>query len=157
MCFWPKKSTIPLTKSPYSSGMAPCDFFLFPKLKKTFRVHRFVAVELWEVFWRLEEALAQVSNGNYFEAELKIVVSFSNTRRKSEQALARESFLSPRENLYKLGTFLASLKSFGCSLFDRKFRTNFDIWMNLNCKLFRPNCKEEFMLIFICTHTANTK
>ena len=32
--FWPKNNTIMLPQPPYSSDLAPCDLFLFPKLKR---------------------------------------------------------------------------------------------------------------------------
>jgi hypothetical protein len=39
--FWPKKSIMKMDHPPYSPDLAPCDFWLFPKLKTAFKGHRF--------------------------------------------------------------------------------------------------------------------
>jgi hypothetical protein len=39
--FLAKKSTLTLDCAPYSPDLAPCDFWLFPKLKTTLKGHRF--------------------------------------------------------------------------------------------------------------------
>jgi hypothetical protein len=38
--FWPKKSIMKLDHPPYSPDLAPCDFWLFPKLKTALKGHR---------------------------------------------------------------------------------------------------------------------
>jgi hypothetical protein len=39
--FWPKKLIMKLDHPPYSPDLAPCDFWLFPKLKTALKGHRF--------------------------------------------------------------------------------------------------------------------
>jgi len=43
--FLAKHSTAQLQQPPYSPDLAPCDFFLFPRLKKVLKEHRFEATE----------------------------------------------------------------------------------------------------------------
>ena len=43
--FLAKHGTAQLRQSPYSPDLAPCDFFLFPRLKKILKGHRFEAKE----------------------------------------------------------------------------------------------------------------
>ena len=43
--FLAKHSTARLHQPPYSPDLAPCDFFLFPRLKKVLKGHRFEATE----------------------------------------------------------------------------------------------------------------
>ena len=43
--FLAKHATVQLQQPPYSPVLAPCDFFLFPRLKKVLKGHRFEATE----------------------------------------------------------------------------------------------------------------
>jgi len=43
--FLAKHGTAQLQQPPYSPDLAPCDFFLFPRLKKVPKEHRFEAAE----------------------------------------------------------------------------------------------------------------
>jgi len=43
--FLAKHDTAQLQQPPYSPDLAPCDFFLFPRLKKVLKGHRFEATE----------------------------------------------------------------------------------------------------------------
>ena len=43
--FLGKHGTAQLQQPPYSPDLAPCDFFLFPRLKKVVKGHRFEATE----------------------------------------------------------------------------------------------------------------
>jgi len=43
--FLAKHSTAQLQQLPYSPDLAPCDFFLFPRLKKVLKGHQFEATE----------------------------------------------------------------------------------------------------------------
>jgi len=43
--FLAKHSTAQLQQPPYSPDLAPCDFLLFPRLKKVLKGHRFEAIE----------------------------------------------------------------------------------------------------------------
>jgi len=43
--FLAKHGTTQLQQLPYSPDLAPCDFFLFPRLKKVLKGHRFEATE----------------------------------------------------------------------------------------------------------------
>jgi len=43
--FLGKHGTTQLQQLPYSPDLAPCDFFLFPRLKKVLKGHRFEAME----------------------------------------------------------------------------------------------------------------
>ncbi|CAK9827582.1 Mariner Mos1 transposase [Anthophora retusa] len=85
--FLAKNSTNVIEQAPYSSDMAPCDFFLFPKLKLPLRGRRFESIEAikensqelkalpssafkkcfedWEKRWRMCIA----SDGAYFEGD----------------------------------------------------------------------------------------
>ena len=42
--FLAKNNTVTMPQPPYSPDMAPCDFFLFPKIKKTLKGRRFTAI-----------------------------------------------------------------------------------------------------------------
>jgi len=43
--FLAKHGTAQLQQAPYSPDLAPCDFFLFPRLKKVLKGHRLEATE----------------------------------------------------------------------------------------------------------------
>ena len=43
--FLAKHGTAQLQQPPYSPDLAPCDFFLFPRLKKVLKGHRFETTE----------------------------------------------------------------------------------------------------------------
>lgn len=43
--FLAKNNTTVLAQPPYSPDLAPCDFFLFPKLKKSMKGHRYSTIE----------------------------------------------------------------------------------------------------------------
>ena len=76
------------TRAPYSSDMAPCDFFLFPKIKRTLKGRRFTAIddiksellkelkdipeiEFEKCFedWTKRWHKYIISNGDYFEGD----------------------------------------------------------------------------------------
>ena len=42
--FLAKNNTVTMPQPPYSPNMAPCDFFLFPKIKRTLKCRRFTAI-----------------------------------------------------------------------------------------------------------------
>ncbi|EFN77077.1 hypothetical protein EAI_02958, partial [Harpegnathos saltator] len=43
--FLVKHNTVVMPQPPYSPDMAPCDFFLFPKLKRTLKGQRFSTID----------------------------------------------------------------------------------------------------------------
>ena len=43
--FLAKNNTVTMPQPPYSPDMAPCDFFLFPKIKRTLKGRRFTAID----------------------------------------------------------------------------------------------------------------
>jgi len=43
--FLAKYKTVTMHQSPYSPNMAPCDFFLFPKIKRTLKGRRFIRID----------------------------------------------------------------------------------------------------------------
>ena len=43
--FWSNTTPLSCSSPPYSPDLAPCDFFLFPRLKKILTGHRFEATE----------------------------------------------------------------------------------------------------------------
>jgi len=57
--FLTKNGMTPLTHPPYSPDLAPCDFFLFPRMKKVLKGKRFADVE--EVKKKTTEALNGIS------------------------------------------------------------------------------------------------
>ena len=82
------QQSLTMPQPPYSPDMAPCDFFLFPKIKKTLKGRRFTAIddiksaslkelkaipkiefekcfEDWKKRWRK----CIISNGDYFEGD----------------------------------------------------------------------------------------
>jgi transposase len=42
--FWAKSNTVVTPQPLYSPDMAPCDFFLFPKMKKTLKGRHFTSI-----------------------------------------------------------------------------------------------------------------
>jgi hypothetical protein len=46
--FLAKHNILSLPQPPYSPDLAPCDFFLFPQLKKTMKVRRFDYVKIYK-------------------------------------------------------------------------------------------------------------
>jgi len=53
--FLAKHGTAQLQQSPYSPDLAPCDFFLFPRLKKVLKGHQFEAME--DIKWNSTKTL----------------------------------------------------------------------------------------------------
>ena len=43
--FLAKNNTVTMSQPPYSPDMAPCDFFLFPKIKRTLKGRSFTAID----------------------------------------------------------------------------------------------------------------
>ena len=43
--FLPKNNTVIMPQPPYSPGLAPCDFFLFARLKRPMKVRRFATIK----------------------------------------------------------------------------------------------------------------
>ena len=43
--FLAKNNTVTMLQPPYSPDMTPCDFFLFPKMKRTLKGRRFTAID----------------------------------------------------------------------------------------------------------------
>ena len=43
--FWAKNNTVIMPQQPYSPDLAPCDFFLFPRLKGSMKGRRFATIE----------------------------------------------------------------------------------------------------------------
>ena len=70
--FLVKNNTVIMPQPPYSPDLAPCDFFLFPRLKRPMKGRRFATIEemetgsghtkkcISEVLRGLEKTLAQV-------------------------------------------------------------------------------------------------
>ena len=88
--FLAKHGTAQLQQPPYSPDLAPCDFFLFPRLKKVLKGYRFEAMEninqnsmktlldiLKEEFtkcfqqWQQRWAKCVAAEGNYVEDRVK--------------------------------------------------------------------------------------
>ena len=84
--FLAKNNTMP--QPPYSPDMAPCHFFLFPKIKRTLKGRRFTAIddiksaslkelkaitkiEFQKCFedWKKRWHKCIISNGDYFEGD----------------------------------------------------------------------------------------
>ena len=85
--FWPKQYYND-AQPPYSADMAPCDFFLFPKIKRTLKGRRFTAIddiksaslkelkaipkiEFEKCFedWKMRWHKCIISNGDCFEGD----------------------------------------------------------------------------------------
>jgi len=66
--FLAKNATVIMPQPPYSPDMAPCDFFLFPKLKRTLKGRRFANIEEIKTE-SLEElkAISKIAFHKYFE------------------------------------------------------------------------------------------
>lgn len=68
-----KNNTLMMPQPPYSPDLAPCDFFLFPKLKRPLKGRRYATIdddffkcfEDWEKRWHK----CIISEGNYFEGD----------------------------------------------------------------------------------------
>ncbi|EZA62238.1 Histone-lysine N-methyltransferase SETMAR [Ooceraea biroi] len=68
-----------MPQPPYSPDMAPCDFFLFPKIKNTMKGRRFANIEeikttencFQKCFkdWKKRWHKCIISNGDYFEGD----------------------------------------------------------------------------------------
>ena len=56
--FLAKHGTTRLQQPPYSPDLAPCDFFLFPRLKKVLKGHRFEALE--DIKWNSMKTLLYI-------------------------------------------------------------------------------------------------
>jgi len=54
-----------LSHAPYSPDLAPCDFFLFPRMKKNMKGHRYEDLE--EVKMQTRKELAAISKKEYEE------------------------------------------------------------------------------------------
>ena len=86
--FLAKTNTIMMPQPPYSPDMAPCDFFLFPKLKRPMKGRRYATIDeiktaskeelnkitkndFWKCFedWKKHWHKCIISNGNYFEGD----------------------------------------------------------------------------------------
>ena len=86
--FLAKNNTVTMPRPPYSLDMAPCDFFLFPKIKRTLRGRRFTAIddinsaslkelkailkiEFEKCFedWKKRWHKCIIPNGDYFEGD----------------------------------------------------------------------------------------
>ena len=86
--FLAKNNTVTMPHSPYSPDMAPCNFFLFPKIKRTLKGRRFTAIddiksaslkklkaipkiEFEKCFedWKKRWHKCIISNGDYFEGD----------------------------------------------------------------------------------------
>ncbi|PNF37233.1 hypothetical protein B7P43_G00377 [Cryptotermes secundus] len=86
--FLAKNNTVTMPQPPYSPDMAPCDFFLFPKIKRTLKGRRFTSIddiksaslkelkaipkiEFEKCFddWKKRWCKCIISNGDYFEGD----------------------------------------------------------------------------------------
>ena len=86
--FLAKNNTVTMPQPPYSPDMGPCDFFLFQKIKRTFKARRFTAIddiksaslkklkaipkiEFEKCFedWKKHWHKCIISNGDYFEGD----------------------------------------------------------------------------------------
>lgn len=86
--FLAKNNTVMMPQPPYSPDMAPCDFFLFPKIKRTLKGRRFTSIddiksaslkelnaipkiEFQNCFgdWKKRWRKCIISNGDYFEGD----------------------------------------------------------------------------------------
>jgi len=86
--FLAKNNTVMMPQPPYSPDMAPCDFFLFPKIKRTLKGRRFTSIddiksaslkelkaiskiEFEKCFedWKKRWHKCIISNGDYFEGD----------------------------------------------------------------------------------------
>ncbi|XP_033610182.1 uncharacterized protein LOC111871520 isoform X2 [Cryptotermes secundus] len=86
--FLAKNNTVTMPQPPYSPDMAPCDFFLFPKIKRTLKGRRFTSIddiksaslkelkaipkiEFEKCFddWKKRWRKCIISNGDYFEGD----------------------------------------------------------------------------------------
>jgi len=63
--FWPKTT-------PYSLDLAPCDFLLFPKLKRSMKGRKFATIEEIKITTSLEELKAMKSQKTHIRSASKI-------------------------------------------------------------------------------------
>jgi len=63
--FWPKTT-------PYSPDLAPCDFLLFPKLKRPMKGRKFATIEEIKITTSLEELKAMKSQKTHIRSASKI-------------------------------------------------------------------------------------
>lgn len=61
--FLAKNNTTIMPQPPYSPDLAPCDFFLFPKLKRPMKGRRFATIE--EIKTASLEELKAISKSDY--------------------------------------------------------------------------------------------
>ena len=61
--FLAKNNTVIIPQPPYSPDLAPCDFFLLPKLKKPMKGQRFATIE--EIKTALLEELKAIPKSAY--------------------------------------------------------------------------------------------
>jgi hypothetical protein len=74
-----KHGTAQLQQPPYSPDLAPCDFFLFPKLKKVLKGHRFETME--DIKRNLTKTLLDISKEEFakcFQRWAKCVAAEGN-------------------------------------------------------------------------------
>ncbi|KAG5327041.1 GVQW3 protein, partial [Acromyrmex heyeri] len=73
--FWPK-TTLMMPQPPYSPYLAPCDFFLFPKLKRPMKGRRYATIE--EIKTTSKEELNKITKNDFlkcFEDWHKCIIS----------------------------------------------------------------------------------
>ena len=61
--FLAKNGMVLLPHAPYLSDLAPCDFFLFPRMKRSMKGHRFDNIE--EVMKKIRKELSAVPKDDY--------------------------------------------------------------------------------------------
>jgi hypothetical protein len=88
--FFTKHNTVIMPQPPYSPNVSPCDYFLFPKIKRTLKGRRFASIPLNEIKsaslrglnaipkiefqrcfedWKKRWYTCIISNGDYFEGD----------------------------------------------------------------------------------------
>ncbi|KYN33839.1 hypothetical protein ALC56_11846, partial [Trachymyrmex septentrionalis] len=63
--FLTKNNTLMMPQPPYSPDLAPCDFFLFPKLKRPMKGRRYATIE--EIKTASKEELNKITKNNFLK------------------------------------------------------------------------------------------
>ncbi|KAG5330335.1 MOS1T transposase, partial [Acromyrmex heyeri] len=63
--FLTKNNTLMMTQPPYSPDLAPCDFFLFPKLKRPMKGRRYATIE--EIKTASKEELNKITKNDFLK------------------------------------------------------------------------------------------
>ncbi|UYV78911.1 hypothetical protein LAZ67_17000241 [Cordylochernes scorpioides] len=94
-----KNNTLMMPQPPYSPDLAPCDFFLFPKLKRPMKGRRYATLD--EIKTASKEELKKIFKNDFFEVLRRLEKPLAQKYRNRKEAMVEVTAVGVSLDVYR--------------------------------------------------------